>query len=313
MKCAFLFPGQGSQYIGMGKELFHSFQEARDVFQEVDEVLKQNLSKLIFSGEASELTKTENAQLAIMAVSIAAFQVLQKQGNFKLQDKCIYAAGHSLGEYSALCATQSFNLETTANLLKTRGSEMALAGSKSSGAMIALLGATVDQAEKIVDAVSAYGICQIANDNGAGQLVLSGDESAIDQVSAISTNYGVKKAIKLSVSGAFHSQLMKSAEVEMKSALSKATINKPLIPIIANVTASEVLDPIEISDLLVRQITATVRWRESMEYMIDKGVNCFVEVGPGKVLTTIAKRMAENIKVVNIALPEDLEIFLKEF
>jgi [acyl-carrier-protein] S-malonyltransferase len=313
MKYAFLFPGQGSQYIGMGKELYHSFQEARDVFEEVDEVLKQNLTKLIFSGEASELTNTENAQPAIMAVSMAVFKVLEKQGGFKVQEKCAYAAGHSLGEYSALCATQSLTIRDTASLLKTRGQEMSAAGKRSLGAMIALLGATITEAKKIVEAASVFGICQIANDNGSGQIVLSGDVSAIDQVATISANYGVKKAIKLSVSGAFHSQLMRSAEEEMHIALSKVTIHEPLVPIIANVTASEVTDPKEISELLIKQITGTVRWRESMEYMINSGVNCFVEVGPGKVLSTIAKRMAENLKIVNIILPEDLESFLKSF
>jgi malonyl CoA-acyl carrier protein transacylase len=313
MNSVLLFPGQGAQFIGMGKELYDAFSEAKEVFQEVDEALKKNLSKLIFSGEIEELTITYNAQPAIMAVSIAVLKVLEKQGKKSLKDYAQLVAGHSLGEYSALCAAQAFTLKDTANLLNTRGNAMNNAIPKGEGAMVALLGASIEQAEKLCDLVGEFGICEVANDNGVGQIVLSGSLAAIEKSIEMANQCGIKKAIKLNVSSAFHSKLIKSAEPIMEEALSKVNVKNPIVPIINNVTAKESSDINEIKKLLVSQVTGRVRWRESIELMYALGVKEYIEIGPGKVLTSIAKRMFDDIKIYSILTPNDVEEFLNKF
>ncbi len=312
MKSALLFPGQGSQFIGMGKDLFETFQESKEVFQEVDDVLNQKLSALMFSGEIEELTKTANTQPAIMAVSIAAVKVLEKQGGKNLSDFADCVAGHSLGEYSALCAADMFSLSDVAKLLRIRGDAMQSAVPVGQGSMLALIGANLENADAICKEASHLGVCQIANDNGAGQIVLSGATTAVDRAAEIATNHGVRKAVKLNVSAPFHSSLMKSAAVKMQDALSGTSASSLNIPLVANVSAQIETDNLRIKTLLVEQVTGRVRWRESMEFMISKGVECFVEVGPNKVLSTIAKRMNENAKIFSIQTPKDIEEYLNQ-
>lgn len=312
MNIAFLFPGQGSQYVGMGKDLYPAFTEAREVFEEVEEILKKKLTRLMFDGNIEELTKTSNAQPAIMAVSMAVARVLEKQGKIDIAKICKFTAGHSLGEYSALSAAKSLSLYTTTKLLDIRGNAMQKAAEETNGTMVALLGATFDEAQKLVSDVSKYGICQIANDNGAGQIVVSGNTVAMDKVLEIVSNYEIKKAVKLTVGGAFHSTLMQKAQEEMSKALATAEIKKPLTHVISNVTAKAANDIDEIRNLLAEQITSRVRWRESMEYMLNESIDHFVEIGPGKVLSTIAKRMSTNAKITSLSSPNEIEEFVSQ-
>lgn len=311
MKTAIVFPGQGSQAVSMGKDLFENFASAREVFQKTDEILGVSLSKIMFEGPSEELTKTENTQPALMAVSIALIEVLEKEFGKKITDLCQVVAGHSLGEYSALCAAKAISLEETAKLLQVRGRAMAKCGEKTSGAMAAILGVEIEVAEAIASEAAAGEVCQVANDNSVGQVVISGSKVAIERALEIAKSKGAKRAIALPVSGAFHSALMLEAQDEMKIALANAQIKSPLVPVIANVTANLVSDVNEIRRLLAAQITGAVRWRETMLFMEEQGVEQIIEVGSGKVLAGLVGRTCANIKSRSIQNTQDLTEFLK--
>lgn len=306
-KTAIVFPGQGSQVVGMGKDLYDNFQTAREVFKTVDDILAVNLSKIMFEGPAEELTKTENTQPALMAVSIALVQVLEKDFGKNFSDLCGFTAGHSLGEYSALCAAGAMSLAQTAKLLQIRGSQMAKCGEKTQGAMAAILGVEIDVANAIASEAAQGDICQVANDNSVGQIVLSGSKAAIDRAIEIAKAKGAKRALALPVSGAFHSALMNDAQIAMKAALANAEIKEPAVPVIANVTANIVTNPAEIRDLLARQITGAVRWRETMLFLEKQGVEEVIEIGSGKVLAGLVSRTCPNLKSRSIQTAEDLK------
>ena len=309
MKTALVFPGQGSQAVGMGKDLYENFASAREVFQKVDYILGVNLSKIMFEGPSEELTKTENTQPALMAVSVALTTVLEKEFGKKITDLCSFVAGHSLGEYSALCAAKAISLEDTAKLLQVRGSEMAKCGLQSEGAMAAILGVEIEVAEAIASEAAQGEICQVANDNSVGQVVISGSKSAINRALEIAKAKGAKRAIALPVSGAFHSNLMFAAQEKMKIALASTEIKSPIVPLIANVTAALVSDPSQIRDLLAKQITGSVRWRETMIFLASQGVEEVIEIGSGKVLAGLVGRTCPNIKSRSIQNTEDLKSF----
>ncbi len=308
---ALVFPGQGSQAIGMGKQLSENFSEAREVFAEVDEALKQKLFTLMTEGNLEELTDTRNTQPALMAVSVAVIKVIEKQGNLKISDISSYLAGHSLGEYSALCAAGAIKLSDTAKLLRIRGTAMQEAVPKGKGGMVALVGVDLNLAEEVAKKVSNIGKCQVANDNGGGQVVLSGEMSAIDEVVNIATNFGIKRAIKLPVSAPFHSSLMEPAAQIMAKALAEVNINKPSVPVIANVTAQIVEDPNQIRELLVKQVSGMVRWRQSVEKLKEYGVEQIIECGSGKVLSGLVKRIESSINTFSVHEPKDIEEILK--
>ena len=313
MSWAYVFPGQGSQAVGMGKDLAQAFTEAREIFGEVDEALKQNLSKIMFEGPGDELTLTENAQPALMAVSLAVIKVLEKQGNITIRNTARYVAGHSLGEYSALAAAGSLTLSDAARLLKTRGLAMQKAVPVGVGAMAALLGLDADQATTVATEASANGeICTVANDNGPGQAVVSGHRAAVERATVIAKEKGAKRAMLLPVSAPFHCPLMKPAADAMALALGSVTIRPPVVPVIANVTAATVIDPDEIRRLLVEQVTGMVRWRESMHLMKEAGVTTMIEAGAGKVLTGLAKRIDPEIIAVSLQNPQDIDAFLSK-
>lgn len=307
----FMFPGQGSQSVGMGKELASTFEEAREIFAEVDETLKQHLSKIIFEGPIEELTDTQNTQPALMAVSVAVMRVLEKQSGKMLPQFATYVAGHSLGEYSALCAARSMTVAQTAALLRIRGQAMQQAVPKGKGGMVALVGAEMDNVQKVMDEANKVGSCQIANDNGGGQVVLSGEIAAIDQVVSSAAMYGIKRAVKLPVSAPFHSQLMEPARLKMQEALAQATIIEPNVPVIANITAEETSNPDTIRRLLVEQVTGVVRWRESVQVLKQKGATHAIECGAGKVLAGLVKRIEPEMVAISIQTPNEIEEFLK--
>ena len=311
MKRALVFPGQGSQVIGMGKALAGAFIEARDVFQEVDDALSQKLANLMFEGFSEDLKLTENAQPALMAVSIAVIRVLQKQGGFSIPEEAQFVAGHSLGEYSALCAAGSFALADTARLLKKRGQAMQQAVPVGIGTMAALIGLDLPVAEDIVTVAAQGEICAAANDNAPGQVVVSGHTGAVDRAIAIAAERGFKRSVKLPVSAPFHCALMQPAADVMKKALSDVTIKVPVVPLVANVTAEAVSNPDTIRELLVQQVTGAVRWRESVLYMKARGVEQLVECGTGSVLAGLTKRIDKEISATSIHTPEDIENFLK--
>ncbi|HEX7848934.1 MAG TPA: ACP S-malonyltransferase [Sphingomonas sp.] len=309
---AFIFPGQGSQAVGMGKALAEASIAAREVFQEVDEALGQHLSTLMFDGPADELTLTANAQPAIMANAIATLRVLEKEGGLKLADKADYVAGHSLGEYSALCAAGALDLATTALLLRHRGEAMQAAVPVGQGAMAALLGADLTIAQKIAEAAAQGEVCTVANDNDPSQVVISGAKAAIDRAIEIAKDYGAKRAIALPVSAPFHCPMMQPAADAMDKALADARIDTPLVAVFANVTAQPVSDVDTIRKLLVEQVTGMVRWRESVLNMADTGVERFIEFG-GKVLSPMVKRIVPDVDASSVISMEDIEALAKSF
>lgn len=312
MSRSYVFPGQGSQAVGMGKELAGAFAEAREIFGEVDEALKQNLSRLMFEGPADELTLTENAQPALMAVSMAVVSVLEKQAGIAVRKTARYVAGHSLGEYSALAAAGSLSLADTARLLKIRGQAMQKAVPVGEGAMAALLGLDVDQALKVASDASGGGlICAAANDNAPGQVVVSGHRAAVERAIELAKEKGAKRAMLLPVSAPFHCPLMKPAADVMADALASVAVGAPAVPVIANVTAATVIDPAEIKRLLVAQVTGMVRWRESVHLMKEAGVTTLIELGSGKVLSGLTKRIDGALTGVSVGTPADIEEFAK--
>lgn len=317
MALAFVFPGQGSQAVGMGRDLAEAFAPAREVFEEVDEALKQRLSRLMWEGPAEELTLTANAQPALMAHSIAVLRVLEREGGLDLASRVALVAGHSLGEYSALTAARAFDLATAARLLRLRGEAMQKATPPGTGAMAALLGAELEQAQAICARAAEdpetgeRQVVEAANDNGGGQVVISGHKAAVERAIEVAKAEGVKRAMLLPVSAPFHCALMAPAADVMAEALAKAEIRQPLVPVVANVTAAKATDPVEIRDLLVRQVTGTVRWRECVQAMAAMGCERFVEVGAGKVLTGLMKRNAPEAQASAVGTPAEVEAFLK--
>jgi [acyl-carrier-protein] S-malonyltransferase len=314
---AFIFPGQGSQSVGMGQDLAAAFGAARDVFDEVDETLGQRLSKLMFEGPSEELTLTENAQPALMAVSLAVIRVLEREGGLVLPQTVALVAGHSLGEYSALAAAGSLQLAETARLLRLRGTAMQRAVPAGEGAMAALLGTELEQAAEICREAAidpetgAHQVVQPANDNGGGQVVISGHKAAVERAIEISRARGIKRAMLLPVSAPFHCALMAPAADAMAEALATAAIAAPLVPVVANVSAAKATDPAAIRTLLVEQVTGLVRWRESVEAMVTMGVDSFVEIGAGRVLAGLVRRIAPEATTRSIGTPAEIEDFLK--
>jgi len=313
---AFIFPGQGSQAVGMGRDLAAAFPAAREVFEEVDETLRQKLSRLMFEGPEEELRLTENTQPALMAHSLATLRVLEREGGWKLADKAAVVAGHSLGEYSALAAAGSFKIAEAARLLRLRGEAMQKAVPPGEGAMAALLGIELPLAREICEAAAdapegGRQVVQPANDNGGGQVVISGHKAAVERAIALAKERGVKRALLLPVSAPFHCSLMAPAADAMAEALEKSPPAPPLVPVIANVSAAKETEPAGIVRLLVEQVTATVRWRESVRMMVDLGVDSFVELGAGKVLAGLARRIAPDAAAVSAGTPAEIESLLK--
>jgi len=310
MSIAFTFPGQGSQAVGMGRDLAEAFLEAREVFEEVDDALGQKLSKIMWEGPEDELTLTANAQPALMAVSMAVMRVMEK-GGLKLADKVSYVAGHSLGEYSALCAAGMFSISDTARLLRIRGDAMQAAVPVGEGAMCAIIGLETADVEAACEAASSAGACQIANDNGGGQLVISGAKTAVEEAARLATEKGAKRAIMLPVSAPFHSTLMAPAAERMREALAEVSKKAPVVPVVANVTVSPLTNPEEIAAKLVEQVTGRVRWRETVEWLGANGIGTLYEIGSGKVLSGLARRINREITPVSVNTPADIDTAMK--
>jgi len=306
MTAAFTFPGQGSQVVGMGKALAEAFPVARTVFDEVDAALGERLTATIWEGPSETLQLTENAQPALMAVSIATLRVLETEAGFSVARDAAFVAGHSLGEYSALAAAGSLTVSDTARLLRIRGQAMQKAVPVGAGAMAALLGLDYEAAAAIANEAAQGQVCQAANDNGAGQVVVSGDKAAVDRALEIAKTKGAKRAMLLPVSAPFHCKLMQPAADAMEKALADISIRKPAAPLVANVLATEIIDPDEIRRRLVEQVTGTVRWRESVAYMASRGVTRFFEIGAGKVLSGLVKRIADGAMGVAVGGPADI-------
>ena len=309
MTRAFVFPGQGSQAVGMGKSLADAMPAAREVFEEVDEALQQSLSRLMFEGPMDELTLTANAQPALMAVSIAVLRVLERDGDLDLSKDAHFVAGHSLGEYSALCAARALPLDVTARLLRQRGLAMQEAVPVGMGAMAALLGLDLDAAKGVAADAADGQVCDVANDNAPGQVVVSGHADAVGRAVDLAKERGARRPMLLPVSAPFHCSLMQPAAEVMDGALSGAALLAPVVPVVANVTARAASDPEEIRGLLVEQVTRTVRWRESVGYMKENGVSLLIELGSGKVLTTMLKRIDPDLSGMAVGGPEDIEAF----
>lgn len=311
MARAFVFPGQGSQAVGMGRELAEAFAPARYVFEEVDEALKQKLSRLMFEGPEDELTLTENAQPALMAVSLAVMRTLEQEGGLDLADAALFVAGHSLGEYSALAAAGTFRIADAARLLRRRGAAMQEAVPVGEGAMAALLGLELAEAQAVAEAAAKGEICAAANDNAPGQVVVSGHKAAVERAVALAAERGARRAIMLPVSAPFHCPLMAPAADVMAEALAEVTLMPPLVPLVPNVTAEPTSEPETLRRLLVEQVTALVRWRESVVAMRDRGVDTLVEVGAGKVLCGLARRIDRDLSAVPVGTPDEIEALLK--
>jgi [acyl-carrier-protein] S-malonyltransferase len=310
MAIAFVFPGQGSQAVGMGAELAKTYASARVVFEEVDAALDQKLSRIMFEGPLETLTLTENAQPALMAASLAVMRVLEQEKGFRLADKVKYVAGHSLGEYSALAAAGAISVADAARLLKTRGRAMQAAVPVGQGAMAALLGVGKEAAEKLAAEAAQGEVCQLANDNEPTQAVISGAKSAIDRAGQLAKAHGVRRFLPLNVSAPFHCALMQPAADVMAEALAKVEVKAPAVPLVANVLAAPIADPAEIKRRLVEQVTGTVRWRECVARMAADGVTSIYEIGSGKVLAGLAKRVAPTLEATSIGTPQDIEAAL---
>ncbi len=312
MTRSFIFPGQGSQSVGMGSEISGAFPTARFLFEELDEALKQNLTRLMFQGPEEDLQKTENAQPALMAVSLAVFRILEKDGGMDLGAASDCVAGHSLGEYSALTAAGAFEFTAAARLLKSRGQAMQEAVPVGEGAMAALLGLELDAASEVAAEAAGDEVCEAANDNAPGQVVISGGAAAVERAMQLASEKGARRAIPLPVSAPFHCALMAPAAEVMAEILEDTEIRPPRVPLIANVTAAAETAPDAIRRLLVEQVTATVRWRESVLAMKERGVETLVELGAGKVLTGLTKRIDKELSGISVQTPADIEVFLKE-
>jgi len=308
---AFVFPGQGSQAVGMGRELAAAFPIARETFEEVDESLRQHLSRLMFEGPESDLTLTANAQPALMAVSMAVLRVLEREGKFELRRRVAFVAGHSLGEYSALAAAGALEIGDAARLLKRRGLAMQRAVPVGEGAMAALLGLDLEDARAVAEAAAQGQVCDCANDNGPGQVVVSGHRAAVERAVAIAAERGSRRSIMLPVSAPFHCALMGPAAREMEAALAEVEIREPVVPLVANVSAGPERDPDTVRRLLVEQVTKLVRWRESVLAMRHAGVEELAEIGAGRVLTGLAKRIDRDLAALAVGTPQEIEAFLK--
>ncbi len=311
MTRAFTFPGQGSQAVGMGKELAEAFPVAKAVFDEVNDALGQDLTGLMWGGPEDELTLTENAQPALMAVSVAVMRTLESEGGWSLADKASFVAGHSLGEYSALAAAGTFSLADTARLLKTRGKAMQAAVPVGEGAMAAMLGLSFEDAQAVAAEAAGDEVCSAANDNADGQVVISGSKAAVERAAELAKEKGAKRAMLLPVSAPFHCALMQPAADAMAEALAGVEMKAPSVPVVANVTASAVSDPDEIRKLLVEQVTGMVRWRESVKYLAGQGVTELVETGAGKVLTGLTRRIDKSVGGAAVGTPADIVSFLE--
>jgi [acyl-carrier-protein] S-malonyltransferase len=311
MTRALVFPGQGSQAVGMGRELAGAFTTARDVFAEIDDALDQHLSRIMFEGPESDLVLTENAQPALMAVSLAVARVLETDGRLDLKRHVSFVAGHSLGEYSALATAHALGVADAARLLKRRGLAMQRAVPVGMGAMAALLGVEFDLAREVAAEAEQGEVCDMANDNGAGQIVLSGDKAAVERAVALAAERGVRRSIMLPVSAPFHCALMRPAADAMAEALEQVNLREPLVPLVANVSAAPVRDPDAIKQLLVQQVTGLVRWRECVLAMKEQGVHELIELGVGRVLTGLTKRIDRDLAGSAIGAPAEIEAFLK--
>ncbi|MDO9427863.1 MAG: ACP S-malonyltransferase [Methylobacterium sp.] len=309
MARALIFPGQGSQAVGMGKALADAFPQARAVFEEVDAALGQPLSRLMFEGPVEELTLTANAQPALMAASLATLRVLEAERGLDLRRDVACVAGHSLGEYTALAAAGTFSIADAARLLRIRGQAMQAAVAPGAGAMAALIGAEIEAAQAIAEEAREGAVCDVANDNGGGQVVLSGDRAAVERAVALAQARGIKRAVMLNVSAPFHCRLMAPAAQAMRAALSDVAMHSPVVPVYANVLAAPVTDRDAIRDALVAQVTGTVRWREGVAAMAAAGIDIFNEVGTGKVLTGLVKRIAPGAAASAVGTPEDVAAF----
>jgi len=310
MSSAFVFPGQGSQIVGMGKSLADTYAVARAVFDEVDDALGEKLSAVMWDGPIDALTLTANTQPALMAVSLAALRVLETEAGVDLKRDAAFVAGHSLGEYSALAAAGSMSIADTARLLRLRGTAMQAATPVGTGAMAAILGLEPEKVAAVAKEAAQGEVCDIANDNATGQVVVSGNVAAVERAVEIAKREGAMKAILLTVSAPFHCSLISSAADAMREALASVDIKAPIVPLVANVTAAPVTSPDEIRDLLVRQVTGTVRWRECVLFMAEAGVTRLVEVGTGKVLSGLAKRIDRRVASINVGTPEDVAAYV---